>query len=50
MARITCDCGYVVAGANEDDMVVNAQRHAREAHGIEVTREQVLSKARSERP
>jgi predicted small metal-binding protein len=42
---INCDCGYVVRGATEDELVTNAQAHAREVHGMEITREQVLSLA-----
>ena len=42
---INCDCGRVVGGDSEDELVAAAQKHAREAHGMELTREQVLSLA-----
>lgn len=42
---INCDCGFVVRGATEDELVSNAQAHAREVHDMEITREQVLSLA-----
>ncbi len=42
---INCDCGRVVQGDSDDELVVAAQQHAREAHGMELTREQVLSLA-----
>ena len=42
----TCECGVVIQGRNDDDLVAQAQRHAREVHGMEVTREQVLAMAR----
>jgi predicted small metal-binding protein len=42
---INCDCGFVVQGATEDELVANAQTHAREIHGMEISREQVLSLA-----
>jgi predicted small metal-binding protein len=42
---IRCDCGYVARGDNDDELVQVAQRHARDAHGIELTPEQVLSMA-----
>jgi predicted small metal-binding protein len=42
---INCDCGYVVRGETDDEIVAEAQKHAREAHGMEITREQVLSMA-----
>jgi len=42
---INCDCGRVVQGDSDDELVAAAQEHAREAHGMELTREQVLSLA-----
>jgi predicted small metal-binding protein len=42
---INCDCGRVVQGDSDDELVAAAQQHAREAHGMELTREQVLSLA-----
>jgi predicted small metal-binding protein len=42
---ITCDCGRVVRGDSDDELVAAAQEHARDAHGMELTREQVLALA-----
>lgn len=42
---INCDCGYVVRGDTEDQLVDAAQRHARDVHGMELSRAQVLSLA-----
>jgi predicted small metal-binding protein len=42
---VNCDCGYHVRGDTDDELVAATQRHAREAHGMELTREQVLSLA-----
>jgi predicted small metal-binding protein len=42
---INCDCGRVVRGDSDEELVAAAQKHAREAHGMELTREQVLSLA-----
>ncbi|HET6919259.1 MAG TPA: DUF1059 domain-containing protein [Jiangellaceae bacterium] len=42
---INCDCGRVVHGDSDNELVAAAQKHAREAHGMELTREQVLSLA-----
>lgn len=42
---INCDCGRVVRGDSDDELVAAAQEHTREAHGMELTREQVLSLA-----
>jgi predicted small metal-binding protein len=46
MSKImNCDCGRVVRGDSDDELVAAAQQHAREAPGMELTREQVLSLA-----
>ena len=42
---VTCECGLEVRGA-EDDVVAKVQQHGREAHNMEVTREQVLAMAK----
>jgi predicted small metal-binding protein len=43
-----CDCGYVVRGETDDELVANVQQHAREVHDMEITREQVLAMAHQE--
>ncbi len=49
MAKIMqCYCGHVVRGETDDELVANVQKHARENHGMEVTREQVLAMAQQE--
>lgn len=46
MAKIiNCDCGFVARSDTDDELVAVAQRHAREVHDMELTREQVLSLA-----
>lgn len=46
MAKIMqCDCGVVVRGETDDELVTNVQKHAREVHDMEITREQVLAMA-----
>ncbi len=45
---ITCPCGYVVRGRDETEIVAKAKRHGKEAHGMELTREQILAMARPE--
>lgn len=42
---LNCDCGRVVRGDSDEELVAAAQQHAREAHGLELTRDQVLSLA-----
>ena len=45
---IKCPCGTVVRASDEKDLVAQAQRHAREVHAMELTREQVLAMAAPE--
>ena len=45
---ITCPCGYVVRGKEEKEIVAKAKQHAKEAHGMELTREQILAMAHPE--
>jgi len=41
--RLTCPCGELLTGDNEDELVENAQAHLKEKHpGHEYTREQIL--------
>jgi predicted small metal-binding protein len=42
---VNCDCGWSFRGL-EDEVVEAVQRHAREVHSMEVTREQALAQAR----
>jgi len=43
-----CFCGHVVRGETDEELVSNVQKHAREVHDMEVTKEQVLSMAQQE--
>ncbi len=45
---IKCDCGYVARGRNDDELVADTQKHVREVHKMEITREQVLAMAQLE--
>ena len=38
-----CDCGYLGVGATLDERISDARRHAAEAHGIDVTADQILA-------
>jgi hypothetical protein len=42
---LRCDCGFEVRAGHEADLVDRVQRHAWEAHGMELTSEQVLTLA-----
>lgn len=39
---VRCQCGFEVRG-KEDEVVSATQRHGRETHNMDVTREQVLA-------
>jgi predicted small metal-binding protein len=43
-----CYCGYVLRGESDDELVANVQKHAREVHDMEITREQVLAMSQQE--
>lgn len=42
---IRCDCGFVVRGDSDDELVQAAQAHARDVHSIDITAEQALAMA-----
>jgi predicted small metal-binding protein len=45
---INCDCGYVVRGDSDDELVANGQQHIRDAHpemAGKVSDEQMLAMA-----
>lgn len=47
--RLECDCGFVAQGVCEDDLVVAAQVHARVAHRMHLTAQQILAVAQENR-
>ncbi len=47
MAKIIeCPCGYVIRADDDEALVAQAQTHAKEAHGMELTREDAVAMAR----
>ena len=42
---VRCDCGFEARG-DEDSLVPVVQKHGRDAHNMEVTRQQVLDMSR----
>lgn len=42
---IECPCGFVVRADDDDELVARAQRHARESHGLALTRDEALAMA-----
>ena len=45
---IQCPCGTVIRAKDDDTLVVQAQRHAKDVHAMDLTREQVLAMASPE--
>jgi predicted small metal-binding protein len=43
--QVSCDCGKTIRESSDDELVDVVQKHAREVHNMELTREQVLSMA-----
>ena len=42
---IRCDCGFEAAGEGDDELVAQAQAHASNAHGAEISAELVIKLA-----
>ncbi len=42
---LTCECGFSVQGT-DDELVDAAQRHGREVHNMDISREDVLAMAK----
>ena len=43
-----CDCGFVIRGRTDDELVEAAQSHAKDVHSMDLTPEQILSMAEPE--
>lgn len=41
--QVSCDCGKTIREKSDEELVEAVQKHAREVHSMELTREQVLS-------
>lgn len=39
---LQCDCGFEARAADEDGLVAEVQRHAREVHGMALSRDEAL--------
>jgi len=42
---VKCDCGFIVRSDSDEALVADLQKHAREHHQMNLTREQVLAMA-----
>jgi predicted small metal-binding protein len=45
---IQCPCGTVIRARDDQQLVAKAQRHAKDVHAMDLTREQVLAMASPE--
>ncbi len=45
---INCPCGWTVRSDNDDELVKQAQQHARDVHNQTATRDEILAMARPE--
>lgn len=48
MKAVRCDCGFIVRSSDDDKLVAELQQHARDDHGMNLSREQVLAMAQPE--
>lgn len=44
--EIRCPCGYVIRADSEEALVAEAQKHAKDAHDMDLSAEQALAMAR----
>jgi hypothetical protein len=40
--QLQCDCGFEARAEDEDGLVAEVQRHARQAHGMALTHDEAL--------
>ena len=43
---VQCDCGFTVRSVDDDKLVTDLQKHAKEHHKMNLSRDQVLAMAR----
>ena len=46
--KVQCDCGLVARADDDDTLVDIVQKHAKEVHNMEMSRDQVLAMASPE--
>jgi predicted small metal-binding protein len=44
--QVNCDCGKTIREESDDQLVKSVQKHAKEVHGMDLTRDQVLGMAK----
>ena len=43
--RVSCDCGKVIQENDEERLVTSVQKHAKDVHNMNLSRDQVLAMA-----
>ena len=43
--KVSCDCGATIREEGDDRLVSAVQQHAKEVHGMDLSRDQVLAMA-----
>lgn len=43
--QVACDCGKIIREANDDQLITSVQQHAKEVHGMDLSRDQILAMA-----
>ena len=43
--KVACDCGKVIRGSTDEDLVRSVQEHAQVVHDMKLSRDQVLAMA-----
>lgn len=43
--KVSCDCGKVIREPNDEQLVAEVQKHAKQVHDMSLTRDQVLAMA-----
>lgn len=43
--KVTCDCGKTMREPDEEKLITTVQKHAKDVHNMELTKEQVLAMA-----
>ena len=46
--KVQCDCGFVARAEDENTLLDVVQKHAKEVHDMDLTREQILAMAKPE--
>jgi predicted small metal-binding protein len=43
--KVACDCGKTLRAVNDDQLVADVQKHAKDVHDMNLSRDQVLAMA-----